>query len=568
MAPPTRTQLRDFIAERFSRDELGLLCTDYFPDFYRDYADTNIPLIKLVNALIEHCERRDLLDNLRAAAHAKRPDPYESAFGRPRLTEVRVQARNPRQVFISHAHADADFGRQLAQDLREAGLAVWIAPDNIQPGELWAKAIDRGLRESGIFVVALSPAAAQSSWVEHEMFVAIGFERKREMQFIPLLAQTCDMDALPALLGPYQFVNFESDYAAGLAQVLPRLGVSVKTPLPKDLADALDDPRSFVRKGAVDELVRLLTSANAGLVSSAREALQHLAQDDDSVSVRATAQAVLPKTQQPAPPPPTTTQTLKVSETFRVSPPPEPMPYEKPAPASPDIVLPNLNFRLELVRIPAGPFTMGGDGQYDGKPIHEVTLPEYLIGKYPVINQQYAIFAQAAKRKFDMPRGKEQHPVVNVTWKDALAFCEWLSQASNRKVVLPSEAEWEKAARSADARPYPWGSAAPDKSLCNFNTNEEGTTPVGQCSPKGDSPFGCADMAGNVWQWTRSEKRDYPYRSDDGCESLEGDKVRVVRGGSWAYDIGIVRSATRSRSDNLRLGYLGFRVGCVSAPVS
>ena len=323
------------------------------------------------------------------------------------------------------------------------------------------------------------------------MFVAIGFERANQMQFIPLLAQACDLNALPALLSPYQFVKFEADYANGLAQLLPRLGVSAKTPLPKDLADALDDPRSFVRKGAIEELARLLKSANAGLAATAGVALQRLAQEDDSVSVRAAAQAVLPPT----------AQTLKVSETLpvgtgRVS----PLPIEKSSPPSPDIVLPELNFRLELVRIPAGPFTMGGDGQYDGKPIHEVTLPEYWMGKYPVTNAQYAIFAQAAKRKFEMPRDKAQHPVVNVTWKDALAFCEWLSQASNHKVALPSEAEYEKAARGADARPYPWGSGAPDKTLCNFNNNERGTTPVGKYSPKGDSPFGCADMAGNVWE--------------------------------------------------------------------
>jgi serine/threonine-protein kinase len=248
-------------------------------------------------------------------------------------------------------------------------------------------------------------------------------------------------------------------------------------------------------------------------------------------------------------------------------------PPAKPTPEGDDIILPDLNFRLELVRIPAGAFTMGGDGKYDGKPIHEVTLPEYFIGKYPVTNQQYATFAQATKRKFTLPKGKEQHPVVDVTWRDALAFCEWLSQASKRKVVLPSEAEWEKAARgpstgSGDARPYPWGDAKPDKTLCNFGNNEKGTTPVGKYSPKGDSPYGCADMAGNVWEWTRSEKKDYPYRSGDGRESLDENKIRVVRGGSWDGIGDGVRAACRDGDDDFdHDDDLGFRVGCVSAPV-
>ncbi len=377
MPQPDRIQLRDFIVDHFNRDELGLLCTDYFPDFYRDYEGTNILLTPLVNALIAHCERRDLLDNLRAAAHAKRTDPYERAFGRPRITEVKVRPRNPRQVFISYAYEDAAFARRLAQDLRAAGLAVWIAPDSIQPGELWAKAIDRGLRESGIFVVVLTPAAAESRWVEHEMFVAIGYERKREMQFIPLLAKACDPDALPALLQPYQFLDFERDYASGLAELSPQLGVVVQVSLPKELADALDDPRPFVRKGAVDELTLLLKSTKAGLAATAREALQRLAQEDDSMSVRTAAQSAqaaqaaqvaLDAIQRP--------DTAQPVESPRQMPPvTKPTDPPKTRPTSDDIILPDLNFRLELVRIPAGPFTMGGDGQFDGKPIHEVTLP-------------------------------------------------------------------------------------------------------------------------------------------------------------------------------------------------
>ena len=228
------------------------------------------------------------------------------------------------------------------------------------------------------------------------------------------------------------------------------------------------------------------------------------------------------------------------------------------------IELPKLNFRLELVRIPAGPFTMGGDGKYDGKPIHEVTLPEYWMGKYPVTNVQYASFAKAVQRKFDLPEGKDSHPVVDVDWKDALAFCEWLSKESQRKIVLPSEAEWEKAARGADGRIYPWGNEAPDQTRCNFNMNVKDTTPVGKYSPKGDSPYGCVDMAGNVWEWTRSLYRDYPYDPKDGRESLDVVGVRVVRGGAWGSDVDLVRAAYRNWNF-IRNDHLGFRVGCVSA---
>ena len=248
------------------------------------------------------------------------------------------------------------------------------------------------------------------------------------------------------------------------------------------------------------------------------------------------------------------------------------------------IELPKLNFRLDLVHIPAGPFMMGDDRYDDEKPIHKVTLPEYWIGKYPVINAQYAIFAKAVQRKFELPKGKENHPVVAVNWKDAQEFCKWLSGASGRNVLLPSEAEWEKAARGSpasisDIRAYPWGNKEPDNTLCNFGNNEKGTTPVGKYSPKGDSPYGCVDMAGNVWEWTRSlwgkdyRKPDfvYPYNTDDGREdeAANDDVLRVVRGGSWASTVVNARCAVRLRNhpDSDFYGYDGFRVVLVAAPV-
>jgi formylglycine-generating enzyme required for sulfatase activity len=107
--------------------------------------------------------------------------------------------------------------------------------------------------------------------------------------------------------------------------------------------------------------------------------------------------------------------------------------------------------------------------------------------------------------------------VVQVSWDDAKAFCDWAG------LVLPSEEQWEKAARGADGRRWPWGNEPPTDRHCNFNMNVKDTTPVGRYSPLGDSPFGCADMAGNVWEWTGSWFDTQQTR-------------RVVRGGSW-YDV-------------------------------
>jgi formylglycine-generating enzyme required for sulfatase activity len=140
------------------------------------------------------------------------------------------------------------------------------------------------------------------------------------------------------------------------------------------------------------------------------------------------------------------------------------------------------------------------------------------------------------------PSGQEDHPVVWVSWHDAVAYCNWLSEVTGRPYGLPSEAEWEKGARGTDGRIYPWGNQW-DAERCNTGESGKGdTTPVG-AYPQGASPYGLVDMAGNVWEWTRSlwgedaqePSFKYPYDPADGREDLEApDTVRrVLRGGSW-----------------------------------
>jgi formylglycine-generating enzyme required for sulfatase activity len=149
-----------------------------------------------------------------------------------------------------------------------------------------------------------------------------------------------------------------------------------------------------------------------------------------------------------------------------------------------------------------------------------------------------------------------------VSWRDALAYCRWLSERTGLPVTLPSEAEWEKAARGTDGRIYPWGDEDPTAELCNFSGNVGDTTPVGNYSPEGDSPYECADMAGNVWEWTRSLwGENYPYDPADGRENLEASGSRVVRGGAFGYTEYHVRCAYRNGdAPYLRSGPYGFRV--------
>ncbi len=216
----------------------------------------------------------------------------------------------------------------------------------------------------------------------------------------------------------------------------------------------------------------------------------------------------------------------------------------------------------EMVYIPAATFTMGdtyGDGDADEKPTHQVALAAFWLDRIEVTNAQFVRFiaagntAQGEWRKY--ASGKDQHPVVAVTWHDAVAYCRWAEKR------LPTEAEWEYAARGTDGRKYPWGNAWEDtRARFSGNRGSETTAPVGSY-PTGASPFGALDMAGNVWEWVNSLYKPYPYVATDGREGLSASGGRVVRGGSWGYDPGGLRSANRIRggpADGF-YGDVGFR---------
>ena len=127
-----------------------------------------------------------------------------------------------RQVFISHDTEDAAFAHRVARDLHGAGGQVWIAPDNIQPGESWVDAIERGLKQSTDMVIVLTPAALASQWVKKETEIGIMRERRGQMRLIPLMVQRCDV---PLLLSSYQMVSFRQDYDAGMRKLVRMLGL-------------------------------------------------------------------------------------------------------------------------------------------------------------------------------------------------------------------------------------------------------------------------------------------------------------------------------------------------------
>jgi formylglycine-generating enzyme required for sulfatase activity len=245
-------------------------------------------------------------------------------------------------------------------------------------------------------------------------------------------------------------------------------------------------------------------------------------------------------------------------------------------------------FEPQLVRVPAGTFLMGSTPQQaqqaikDGadknwvaweQPQHEMTLSEYSIGKYLVTNLQYQVFIRESGHKppqgwdgDQYPQGRDAHPVVNVSWEDAAAYCEWLSKKTSKPYRLPTEAEWEKAARGTDGRIWPWGNNFGEKMANTAEMKINSTSPVGQFSPQGDSPYGCADMIGNVWEWCADwfDENEYKKRQGKTVADPHGPEkgtYRVLRGGSFINSRGSSRCANRSRNypNDVDRNY-GFRV--------
>ncbi|HET9916243.1 MAG TPA: SUMF1/EgtB/PvdO family nonheme iron enzyme [Candidatus Binatia bacterium] len=234
----------------------------------------------------------------------------------------------------------------------------------------------------------------------------------------------------------------------------------------------------------------------------------------------------------------------------------------------------------EMIRIPAGPFVMGSsDGPADERPQHRVQVAEFLIDRTKVTNARFALFLKAigpegpkGEKYFDFDdsdarvhqrngewtadAGFENNPVVEASWYGAVAFCRWAGRR------LPTEAEWEKAARGSDGRKYPWGNEVPSGTRAHFGAGWNDLTPVGSF-PQGASPYGMLDAAGNGWEWVSSAYRPYPYNAKDGREDLNKEIVRATRGGGHDARIEELTTTHRGRhvSRNPRAGHhnIGFR---------
>ncbi|MFT5193681.1 MAG: hypothetical protein ACI85U_000686 [Candidatus Promineifilaceae bacterium] len=590
MTQPTRAQTRQFITKYFDDNELNNLCFDYFPPV-EDQFTIGMVKTQKITLLIKYAETRGVYKELLAAIGRERESAYSEVFAidpepiKPQnLIKVKLK-RNSKQIFLSHSGKDRSFAIELADKLKAEGWQIWMAPDSIQPGEKWVEAINRGLEESGIFLLLITPDAVASKWVTLETNTAINLDTRGTMQFVPLEVTPADT---PVLWSAFQWIPFSdmSDKSFGnLMAVLNReklkhqesaLKVEAKPTKATKTEVALEKPNlpmlyiaaeKAYEIGDWEEALKLfeqiVTADKKGLWGeNAQKEIDRIKVEQAEIVRNAERDAEYAEVNALA------KQNKKVGriawqlfiEKYGDFDPQDLTALL--APPKPKIVLPNLFDWIEIL----------------GK--------DYSISKYPVTNGQYALFVKdggykqdkwwtaegvgkrngekwSEPRYWDDPKWNgESYPIVGVSWFEAVAFCNWLSEKQGQTIMLPTEEQWQYAAQGDDGRKYPWGNKWVD-SKCNHNVGEKGigkTTPVTQYEGKVDSPFGVVDMSGNVWEWCLT---DYDKKTNDVDATAE---YRVLRGGSWNYNNGeFFAVSDRDRVNPYFRRYdVGFRVALSS----
>jgi formylglycine-generating enzyme required for sulfatase activity len=434
------------------------------------------------------------------------------------------------RVFLCHSSKDKTSVRELYKKLRaEAWLDPWLDEEKLLPGQDWHMEIEKAVEVTDVVVVLLSnQSVSQEGYVQRELKLALDVADEKPESTIFIVPLRLDDCPAPRRLRGWHYVDYfpadRKDWAVerlitSLKARAESLGLKFEKPTPPKINET-----------------------PVGRVSDPTIIVSHEESQAKSLTYETPVQNKKPVIETPKP--------VKV------------------------ITLPKklvLSNGMEFMRVPAGKFLMGSDnGAADETPQHTVDIPyDYWMARYPVTNEQYNMYVSAKGIVHPVLgwEAKKDHPIVFVKWKETIEYCKWLNNLlkvelpSEMIVRLPTESEWEKAVRGTDGRKYPWGNEF-DKNKCN--TGEDGigvTTPIGLYSPHGDSPYGCADMAGFFWTWTHSEYKAYPYNAKDGREDEQKNVSRVLRGGSCNYKNWGMRSGDRRRGNpGDAFGNLVFRV--------
>jgi toxoflavin biosynthesis protein ToxD len=445
-------------------------------------------------------------------------------------------SNRPLQVFLCHSSNDKPAVRALYQKLHaEPWIQPWLDEEELYPGQDWNMEIERAIEETDAILVCLSNnSITKEGYVQREVRIALDYaDYKPEgtLFIIPVRLEECKP---PKRLLRWQYADyFEGQRERGIQ----RLFVSLQR-----RAESLGLKIEFAPAGRISNPTPFSTPEQ-----SQAKSLTYKTPAQKPIEQK---KPVIEKPK-PAPFPQISTNQKYTKNGFLV-----------------EVIR-----DIEFVRVPAGKFLMGSKNDHklaydDEKPQHTVDIHyDYWMARYPVTNGQYNDYVKARGIKHPVAdwQKKKDHPVVYVSWNDAMAYCQWLNNLLKGELPaglvlrLPTEAEWEKAARGTDGREYPWGNQF-DNNKCNTSEGGKGsTTPVGVYSPQGDSPYGCADMSGNVWEWTHSFKKEYPYNANDGRENEKTSGSRVLRGGSFVGSGKAAYCAYRC-VDLTLFDHLGFRV--------
>ena len=490
-------------------------------------------------------------------------------------------ANRPLRIFLCHASNDKPAVRDLYRRLAADGFAPWLDEEDLLPGQKWRDEIPKAVRNSDVVLVCLSQHSInKTGYVQKEIKFALDVADEQPdgaIFLIPLRLENCDV---PERLSHLQWVNFydEGGYAR-LLRALRRRVTDLNASVPVDGAKPAS-PSTPEARSPVASNVSGGVNVDADSVTVGNDVVGR-----DKIIQAGTyiEHAVIYQPLPPGQTPPLFETKSEVIANRVTTETITPWIIAGDARHETGGAAANVKTRggLQFVCVPAGKFLMGSRADnklaQDNEHLqHTVEIPyDYWLAHYPVTNEQFAQFLEATAYEFSLEqhwKRKADHPVVNVTWHTALAYSQWLNDLAQASlssqglaVRLPTEAEWEKAARGTQGNEWPWGNEF-DQTKCNSSVdNLKTTTPVGAYSPHGDNPYGATDMVGNVWEWCHSLFKPYPYRVNDGRESEDDLGTRVLRGGSFISDLRNTRAANRLDYDP---GYhsrsVGFRV--VMAP--
>ncbi|KAA3661975.1 MAG: TIR domain-containing protein [Chloroflexi bacterium] len=496
MTKQIHVRARKFLQEFFNDEELTNFCFDYFPQVYNDFT-VGMQKSQKVRMLVENSQRRGRFDELLAALERERPKSYPDHFAeQPHLIDLEPQPKkaiehNPHQIFISHAHQDAKFAQQLADDLRTNGWETWIASDNIQPGEKWVEAINRGLMESGIFALLISANALISRWVKSETNAAISLEHRGKIRFVPL---TLEPVSMPPLWETYQKIPFSEDYNQGLKHLLRRLSSNDHGDFPR--------PKQIVVPVRPDSspLIEIVTEPKIELEKADNEqsdSFIHPITGKEMVRIPAGTFSFSNSIGE--------LQKIYLDEFWIDKTPVTNSEYQRFLDANPEYEVPSV--------ASAKLFSLLSDNIFE-KPL--ARLLDYAT--YKLDNLEKCAWNSQSRM---YPAGKSDHPVVLVTLQNIVDYGKWAG------VELPTVEQWVKAAIGLDNRIYPWGDYW-NENYCNSAERKiRETSSVKDFSPQGNSYYDCIDMSGNVHEWTIKKSHKY----------VMGRKVEqfqyILKGGSW-----------------------------------